>query len=517
MTRRARRWLLGLSLGFLALVAAIVGRPAFHLARAVWNDRDGTEVLPAGIVDDSSRLNRTAVAEVWNIPADPLAAEAQLQSLLARARSSRLHVSIAGARHSQGGHTIAPDGIVINMLPFRAMSLDETNRILTVGAGARWSDVITYLNAHKLSVGVMQSNDTFSVGGSLSVNCHGWQLSRPPMVSTVESFRLMTADGSIQTCSRTENPELFSLAAGGYGLFGVILDVRLRVVPNERYRVARYCLNAESYEAEFQERALKPGDAQMAFGRLCIVPGEDSFLKEALLTVFHRDPADGGELPALGAVSYPGLIRTVYRSSIDSDYGKSLRWTAEKQLGETLLARHYSRNQLLKSGVEVLQERTAERVDILHEYFVPIGQVARFLARLREVIPRHRADLLNITVRYVEQDEDTVLRYAETNIYSFVMLFNQPRTIEADATMAALTQDLIDAALASNGRYYLPYRLHATPEQFHKAYPRADQFFERQRHYDPAGMFQNQFSLRYGAARRAGTVSSSPREADHLP
>jgi FAD/FMN-containing dehydrogenase len=259
-------------------------------------------------------------------------------------------------------------------------------------------------------------------------------------------------------------------------------------------------LSADSYETEFQKRALKPRDAQMAFGRLCIVPGEDSFLKEALLTVFHRDPVDGDELPALAPLSFPGLIRTVYRGSIDSDYGKSLRWTAEKQLGETLLASHYSRNQLLRSGVEVLQERTAERVDILHEYFVPEGEVAGFLARLRAIIPRHKADLLNITVRYVERDEDTVLRYAETNVYSFVMLFNQPRTLEADAAMAALTRELIEAALASKGRYYLPYRLHATPEQFHKAYPRADHFFERQRHFDPAGLFQNQFSLRYGPA-----------------
>ena len=139
----------------------------------------------------------------------------------------------------------------------------------------------------------MQSNDSFSIGGSLSVNCHGWQLGRPPLVSTVESFRLMTADGSVATCSRTENAELFSLAAGGYGLFGVILDVRLRVVPNERYRIARYGFDADSFENRVRGACVaKPKDAQMAFGRLCVVPGEDSFLKEALLTVFHRDPLE---------------------------------------------------------------------------------------------------------------------------------------------------------------------------------------------------------------------------------
>lgn len=97
--------------------------------------------------------------------------------------------------------------------------------------------VIPYLDAPGRSVAIMQSNDSFSVGGSISVNCHGWQLDRPPIIDSVESFRLLTADGEIRQCSRSENVELFALVPGGYGLFGVILDVRLRVVPNERYRV----------------------------------------------------------------------------------------------------------------------------------------------------------------------------------------------------------------------------------------------------------------------------------------
>src|SRR5437660_314829 len=83
--------------------------------------------------------------------------------------------------------------------------------------------IIPYLDRRRHSVAVMQSDNTFSVGGSLSVNCHGWQFGRPPIASTVESLRLMQADGSIVRCSRTENPELFSLVLGGYGLFGIIL------------------------------------------------------------------------------------------------------------------------------------------------------------------------------------------------------------------------------------------------------------------------------------------------------
>ena len=61
-----------------------------------------------------------------------------------------------------------------------------------------------------------------------------------------------------------------------------------------------------------------------------------------------------------------------------------------------------------------------------------------------------------------------------------------------------MTRELIDAALAHGGRYYLPYRLHATEQQFYEAYPQAVRFFELKRQHDSDELFQNQFSLRYG-------------------
>jgi FAD/FMN-containing dehydrogenase len=64
--------------------------------------------------------------------------------------------------------------------------------------------------------------------------------------------------------------------------------------------------------------------------------------------------------------------------------------------------------------------------------------------------------------------------------------------------MEALTQELIDAAVECDGRHYLPYRLHATREQFVKAYPQATAFFDQKRKHDPDERFQNQFYRQYG-------------------
>jgi FAD/FMN-containing dehydrogenase len=480
-----------------AVVLALVARPVFHVTRAVWRDRDDIPPLPPGQVGDAGRQDQATVAEVWPIPADPATAEDQLRTLLLRARAENLPVSIAGARHSMGGHTIAPGGVAVQMAGFRHMALDESADVLTVGAGALWADVIPYLDARGRSVAVMQSNDSFTVGGSLSVNCHGWQVGAGPFAATVESFRLMTADGVVRMCSRAENADLFALAAGGYGLFGVILDVRLRVVPNARYRMERTVFAAELYEAKYARQVESDG-AEMAFGRLCIVPGETTFLREAILTSFHPDPAPDGTLPPLTPIADGGLTRAVYRGSIDSDYGKRLRWDAEKSVVTAVFGRHFSRNQVLHHGVDRLQERSADRVDILHESFVPRGQVAAFVEYLRAILGRHAVDLLNVTVRSVRRDDDTVLRYADRDVFAFVMLFSQPLTTEADAKLQAATREIVEATLAVGGSYYLPYRLHATPDQFHRAYPDAARFFAGKRKHDPTGLFQNGFSRRYG-------------------
>ena len=145
----------------------------------------------------------------------------------------------------------------------------------------------------------------------------------------------------------------------------------------------------------------------------------------------------------------------------------------------------------------MFENRSADYTDILHEYFVPRESLSTFVADLREIVPRHQADLLNITIRSVDVDEDTLLRYADRPVFSFVMLFNQPRTTEGDRRMQLMTIELINAALRAGGRYYLPYRLHATAEQFRLAYPQADKFFEWKHKFDPHDRFVNQFYLQY--------------------
>jgi FAD/FMN-containing dehydrogenase len=230
----------------------------------------------------------------------------------------------------------------------------------------------------------------------------------------------------------------------------------------------------------------------MVYARLNIVP--ERLFDEVIINAFVREP---GPIPPLTDAGIRELRRALFRGSADDSYGKRMRWTAETKLQPLLAGKVFSRNQLLNEGAELYQNRSTDTTDILHEYFLPREQAEAFLTDVRPIIRAHDANLLNVTVRGVAADTDTFLRYAKVPMVAFVMLFVQDRSREAEARMRVLTGELIDSALARGGRYYLPYRLHASNEQFRRAYPEADEFFRLKSRYDPDELFRNKFYATY--------------------
>lgn len=482
-----------IGIGLLVIFLLLFGRPIVFLTYNFWKDKKAELHPKPGYTNDASKMNQIKIDSTVQIASLAAEAENQLIHLVRYAIKEQKKISIAGAQHSMGGHTIYPGGVVLNMKGFNQMKLDTSTNILTVGSGATWAEVIPFLDKYKRSVAVMQSNNSFSVGGSISVNCHGWQPNAGPIASTVESFRILTADGVVRQCSRTENPELFSLALGGYGLFGIILEVQLRVVPNRSYRMYQYIISSENYIQKFEELVNNKPNVGMAYGRLGITPG--NFLNEAIIAICSVDSA--GPIPPLKPNGFDGLRRTVFRSSVNSNYGKKLRWRIEKMTGRLSKGKLFSRNQLINDPVDIYQNRTPGYTDILQEYFIPKDFVIRFIRELKKTIPEYDVDLLNITIRNVLEDEDVFLRYAPEQVFGFVMLYNQATTPKAEAEMKRCTQKLIDIAIGLKGTYYLPYRLHASREQLYKAYPMAADFFQLKKKYDSLEVFQNEFYKTY--------------------
>jgi FAD/FMN-containing dehydrogenase len=144
-----------------------------------------------------------------------------------------------------GTQQFGTDTLLLDMTNFnQVICFDKVAGLITVQSGIQWPDLIKYLNennhTNKKSWTIRQKQtgvDNVSIGGSVAANIHGRGLHMPPIVNDIASFDLLNASGKLITCSRTENSELFSLAIGGYGLFGIMVHITLRLTP--RIKVQR--------------------------------------------------------------------------------------------------------------------------------------------------------------------------------------------------------------------------------------------------------------------------------------
>lgn len=439
------------------------------------------------VLNDASGLNATPVHRHWTVGRDADAdLIAALRAELKLAAAEKRAVAVSTARHSMGGQSLPREGLAVSLDNGRCEPSPST-MTYRVTAGTRWRHVIATLDPLGLSPAVMQSNNDFGVSGTFCVNAHGWPVAYGPFGSTVRSIDMMLADGSLVTCSRRENAELFRLAMGGYGLIGIILSLDVEMVEN--------ALLEPSYDvmpvAEFAPRfiaAATDQNASMVYGRLCVA--RRGFFSEALLTTYHRIPADGPLPNAHFGNLAGGVARNIYRAQTGWEQAKRWRWTVETKL-RPRLSNIATRNKLLNTPVSLLESHDGSRTDILHEYFVPADRFGEFVALCQSLIPGSPQELLNITLRYVDADDMSVLAYAPGPRIAGVMAFAQERTASAEAGMRKLTEALIDGVLDLGGSFYLPYRLHARREQMAQAYPHMGEFAAAKRRLDPQLLFRN--------------------------
>ncbi len=482
LTRRAL--LLGASAG----VGALIGRqcgptshpgPSFPAADAV--SADGI------VLNDASLLSPTPVVSHVTLRDARDETLAKLREALNYARSAGRPFIASAARHSMGGQSLASNGTVVT-LDQQWLEPDTAARTYRVGAGVRWSTVIAKLDAIGFSPAVMQSNNDFGVASTFSVNAHGWPVPFSGCGSTVREITMLLTDGSQVRCSRTQNSELFNHAMGGYGLFGVITELELDMVPNALLSPTFEEVSGRDLGALFAQRLASDPSIQMAYGRMDVAI--DRFFDQALL-ITYRPSGDQSRIPpASGSGVISRTSRYMFRNQVESDRAKQFRWWVETDVGPRMAGKA-TRNSLMNEPVITLDDRDPFRTDILHEYFVAPARFGEFVTACTDVIPASYQQLLNITLRFVDTDRDSVLAYATEPRIAAVMLFSQEQTVRGEEDMARMTHALIERVLAIGGTYYLPYRPHASLAQLSRGYPRAAAFAARKRELDPNLLFRN--------------------------
>ena len=450
--------------------------------------------------DVHSQLNRTRVHELLT----PRTRE-EFAEIVRFASRKGLPISVSGCRHSMGGQQFAKDSICIDTRSLdRVISFDQKRGLIEAEAGIQWPKLIrTYLDAQRDGAkqwGIAQKQtgaDTFTLGGSLASNIHGRGLAMKPLISDIESFTLINADGKSIRCSRDENDELFRLAIGGYGLFGLIESVTLRLVPRQKLRRVVEVIHRGDLPKRFEDRI----EQKFPYGDFQFSVDEKSpdFLQRGVFSCYqpieeHEPIVDTKELRDADWLELLRLAYTDRKKAFErySDYYLSTNgqtyWSDTNQLSAYLP--NFARKIREQIGGE-------ESSLIITEIYVPRPDLPDFLLQAAELLRSNRTIVIYGTVRLIEKDDKSFLAWAKQPYACVIfnlLTFHTPLGIEESARSF---RGLIDLAIARGGSYYLTYHKFANPEQVMACYPQFKQFLGLKRKYDPTERFQSDWYRHY--------------------
>ncbi len=416
--------------------------------------------------------------------------ETELIEVMQEADELQVPIIAAGKRHSQGGQSLQEDGIIVDINRMnRIIKLDVSNKWIIVESGVTWEMIQEAINPHGLAVKVMQSSNIFTVGGSLSVDAHGRDPNYGPLIESVMAIKVLTADRQSRWIDREHEPELFSLVIGGYGLFAFIVEAKLSLTDNHLLHKSAVTMLPDDYLSFFEREVQHHEAIGLHFARFYI--GPDAPLSKLISVTYTANPLAPASTESLVQETHVGRNRFLLNLLRKTSWAKKSSW--KFQVKEELKPQQISRNNAMRPPILALEYHSPYNSDILQEYIVPIRHFLAFTHKLQAILNNHPINLLNITVRYVPRNTESVLCYSQEDSFAFVLYVNEGLDAASQERATAWTRDMIDAALELDGTFYLPYQRYATDEQLNKAYPHLPYFLQKKLEYDPEELFQSEF------------------------
>ena len=438
--------------------------------------------------NDVSRLNPELVGKIVQVTD-----ESDVVNALKTMPKGK-HIVISGTKHSQGGHIVYPDAVVLDMTKFNKIkSISVEEKVLTVQSGVTWGQVQTAVNRVGLSVKVMQSSNIFSVGGSLAANIHGRDPRFGPIIETVRSIKVALSTGEIVTASRKKNSDLFFAAIGGYGLLGVILEAEIELTKN-----LPLIKNTKQIDIKNYAKALKKEANELAlhYVRCSFVKGKN-YLRECYATNFKEMDGDS-VVSQLIPEKDVKRNKTLFDLSRKSHLGKEARWSLQKNLLDKPDKQSFiDRNPAMQPPVKFLNYNSTKDTDILQEYFIPLENFSKYFDSFRQLLVKHDVNLLSITLRYLKENSESYLSYSTNDMIAAVVYINIGMDKQSISSAQQWTRELVDLSLDHGGNYYLTYQRFPTVAQFKKAYPRWKDFMIAKCKYDPKEVFRSRFYDQY--------------------
>jgi FAD/FMN-containing dehydrogenase len=425
------------------------------------------------------------------------------------AKRRGLSVAIAGGRHAMGGQQFLHGGCVLDMRNLnRVLHFDYERGLITLEAGATWPELMRgYLSLQAglpRQWGIRQKQtgaDSLTIGGAIAANIHGRGLDCAPFSADVESLQLITPAGDIVTCSRRRQPDLFSLVVGGYGLFGVVLTVTLRLVPRQKVERVVTLSTLSEIMAAFKTRSESGylyGDFQFATD-----PNMPGFLRDGVFSCY-RPVDDATPIPPnqirLSQLDWRRLLylahvnkRRAFMEFADFYLQSSgqIYWSDTHQLNIYVDNYHCMLDQRLEARIP--------GTEMITELYVPRCRLVEMMAAIRADFRRDDVEFIYGTIRLIKKDTDAFLRWAKADYACVIFNLHVDHDAAGLARAGQAFRRLIDRVIEFGGSYFLAYHRYAGREQLLRCYPEFPEFLRRKHEWDPGRRFSSDWFRHYDA------------------
>jgi FAD/FMN-containing dehydrogenase len=452
--------------------------------------------------DVHSQLNPTLVNHVV-YPDSP----ESIQKIIDKARHEGKTICTAGGRHAMGSQQFGTDTILVDTTQLnRVLNFNHDKGTLEVKTGIQWPELMAYtFQAQKGQLrqwGIAQKQtgaDRLSIGGAIAANVHGRGLRMKPIIADVESFVLIDANGVPKICSRQENAELFRFVIGGYGLFGIVSSVTLRLVPRQKVKRVVEVLTIDNLMPAFEERIADGflyGDFQFA-----IDEKSENFLRKGVFSCYHPvDPATPIPVDQT-QLSDEDWKKLVYLAHVDK--GQAFQRYADYYLstsGQIYWSDTHQLSPYLDDYHEDLDQKLGARnraTEVITEIYVPRQALVKLMDDVRDDFRKNSVNLIYGTIRLIEQDNESFLAWAKQPYACIIFNLHTVHTPEGLKHSADIFRRLIDMAIRYGGNYYLTYHKYATRKQVETCYPQFPEFLKFKKKYDPEERFQSEWYRHY--------------------
>jgi FAD/FMN-containing dehydrogenase len=370
----------------------------------------------------------------------------------------------------------------------RFLGFDATTGVLKANAGVQLRDIIETFTPRGWFLPVTPGTSFATVGGAIASDVHG---KNHHLVGTfgrhAREIELMLGNGEVVTASPTQYPDLFHATCGGMGLTGVILSVKIQLVPIKSGFIRQKTIKARNIDQLFE-----------AFETNYVYP-----YSVAWIDCLARDAALGRSVLLLGQHADSGELKIDIR----------------QRIAVPIEAPTFLMNQLSIKSFNYLYYGKAKHDDEklvgLCHYFYPLDKIGNWnrlygshgFIQYQFVIPKERGadNMRKILRRIADSGEGSFLAVIKllgvenANLLSFPF---SGYTLALDFKLSQKTIELLEELdhliVDMGGRIYLSKDSLMSADTFKHMYPRWELFEDVRQKYMAIGKFASAQSIRLG-------------------